>query len=156
MFRIKVYVDGACRNNGKPTAKAGVGVYFGEDDSRNISKPLDGDIQTNNRAELTAMLISLQLLLKTEDVELDQFKVYSDSKYSIDCITKWISGWKRNNWKTSSNEPVKNKDLIESIYDNMIQFRDLEFVYIKAHTTEMDEDSIGNRWADKLATLGAI
>ena len=34
---IYVYTDGACINNGKPNARAGIGVYFGENDSRNIS-----------------------------------------------------------------------------------------------------------------------
>jgi ribonuclease HI len=156
MLRIKVYTDGACKNNGKPTAKAGIGIYFDEDDKRNVSKPLEGMIQTNNRAELSAIYTALQILLKTEDIITDEFKVYSDSKYSIDCVTKWIHGWKEKGWKTSSNEPVKNKDLIEGIYNCIGKFRDLEFVYIKAHTTNMDEDSIGNRWADKFATSGAL
>ena len=43
---IHVYTDGSCHNNGRTNARAGYGVYFGENDSRNISKPLKGK-QTN-------------------------------------------------------------------------------------------------------------
>ena len=65
---IKVFTDGACRMNGSVNAKAGIGVYFGKDDQRNVSKPLQnlwvkgrGNIsnkikQTNNTAELSAVV----------------------------------------------------------------------------------------------------
>ena len=52
---LKVYTDGACSNNGKLNAKAGFGVYFGKNDSRNISKRVIGK-QTNNVAELLAII----------------------------------------------------------------------------------------------------
>ena len=36
------------------------GVYFGENDSRNIHRPLRGVIQTNQRAELRAAIEVLE------------------------------------------------------------------------------------------------
>ena len=58
---IHVYTDGACSNNGKPDAKAGFGVYFGENDNRNLSETFTGP-QTNNRAELLAIIRALTIL----------------------------------------------------------------------------------------------
>ena len=59
---IVVYTDGACSNNGKKSAKAGIGVYFGEGDPRNISERITGK-QTNNAAELTAILRAVESLV---------------------------------------------------------------------------------------------
>lgn len=56
---ILVYTDGACQRNGQPGAKAGVGVFFGENHPKNISVHLSGDRQTNQRAELTAALLAV-------------------------------------------------------------------------------------------------
>ncbi|KAJ3009913.1 UNVERIFIED_CONTAM: Ribonuclease H1, partial [Siphonaria sp. JEL0065] len=50
--RLTIYTDGACGGNGKRNARGGIGVFFGEGDTRNISEPLPGPVQTNNRAEL--------------------------------------------------------------------------------------------------------
>ena len=58
-----IYTDGACTGNGTENARAGYGVYFGKDDPRNVAAPLEGELQTNNRAELQAILVALQLSL---------------------------------------------------------------------------------------------
>jgi ribonuclease HI len=57
----EVYVDGACENNGKPNAIAGYGIWFGHGDSRNVSEPLEGRIQTNQRAELMAAAVGAEV-----------------------------------------------------------------------------------------------
>uniref|UniRef100_A0A914Z6A9 ribonuclease H n=1 Tax=Panagrolaimus superbus TaxID=310955 RepID=A0A914Z6A9_9BILA len=49
-----VYTDGACSNNGKTTAAAGFGVYWGEGHKDNVSAPVTGE-PTNNRAEYEAI-----------------------------------------------------------------------------------------------------
>jgi len=56
-----VYTDGACAHNGKPNAKAGIGIYFGKDDIRNVSEPIEGK-QTNNCAELLAVIKTYDLI----------------------------------------------------------------------------------------------
>ena len=58
-----VYTDGACTNNGKETAKAGIGIYFQDNDSRNVSRRITGK-QTNNRAELLAIIVSYFIINK--------------------------------------------------------------------------------------------
>ena len=56
-----VYTDGACSNNGKRGALAGIGIFFGINDSRNVSKRIEGK-QTNNMAELTAIIETYSII----------------------------------------------------------------------------------------------
>lgn len=75
---IEIYTDGCCFRNGRPDAIAGVGVYFGPKDNRNISEPLSGNIQTNQRAEITAVIRALQSVPKDSKVS-----ICTDSSYVI-------------------------------------------------------------------------
>ena len=63
MEEINVYTDGACSRNGQPNAKAGLGVYFGDDDYRNYGARIGGK-QTNNRAEVMAILSAADILYR--------------------------------------------------------------------------------------------
>jgi len=147
---VHVYTDGSSRKNGQVGAVAGVGVYFGEGDERNVSEPLEGLQQTNQRAELTAILRALQIVPKTQNLE-----IITDSNYSINCSTVWYKNWQKNGWTTSGKEPVLNKDLVVDIR-KLIDQRDAagsttEMTWIKGH----DNDP-GNEAADKLAVAGAM
>ncbi|TKR77050.1 hypothetical protein L596_018098 [Steinernema carpocapsae] len=57
-----VYTDGACSSNGRKNARAGYGVYWGDDHPDNVSKPLEGSVATNNRAELQAVVVACSRL----------------------------------------------------------------------------------------------
>ena len=75
-----VYVDGACRNNGRENAKGGYGVYYGDEDPRNVSVPLDrvdpnGIRPTNQRAELWAMNHALKNILNELQDETEKEKL---------------------------------------------------------------------------------
>ena len=80
-----VFTDGACRNNGKPTACAGIGIYFGPNDGRNVSRRITGK-QTNNVAELTA-IIEVYTIIKQDILSGKEITIFSDSEYSIRCCT---------------------------------------------------------------------
>ena len=60
-MEVTVYTDGACSRNGQKGAKAGLGVYFGENDYRNCSERIEGK-QTNNTAEVKAILKVAEIL----------------------------------------------------------------------------------------------
>ncbi|XP_060535979.1 ribonuclease H1 isoform X2 [Cylas formicarius] len=119
---VIVYTDGACENNGKANAKAGIGVWFGDGNPLNISKPVFGRA-TNNTAEIQAPTEALKLL---RELGYKKAKVLTDSQFTINCITKWIHNWKRNSWKLSSGGPVKNKEDLVKL-DNIIQ----QFEHVK-------------------------
>ena len=50
-------------------------------------------------------------------------KIVSDSEYTIKACSIWLSAWKKNNWKTSKGEDVKNKEIIESIDSSMTRIK---------------------------------
>ncbi|RDI87485.1 hypothetical protein Vi05172_g2261 [Venturia inaequalis] len=146
---LEIWTDGACRGNGKNGAVAGVGVYFGDQDPRNMAEPLSGTRQTNQRAELTAIKRALNCSPLNRHV-----LIHSDSNYSIKCVTDWFPKWEKNNWKNSANKDVENKDLIQEILalirDREISGVKTNFHWVKGHGTDY-----GNNEADKLAVAGA-
>ncbi|KAI9679190.1 MAG: hypothetical protein M1817_005209 [Caeruleum heppii] len=146
---LHVYTDGSSLYNGSEAATAGVGVYFGPDDQRNLSEPLDGYRQTNQRAELTAMQRALDIAPRQQDVN-----ILTDSSYSIKCVTEWYHKWLANGWTNASGKMIENRDLIEAILKT-IQQRDslggkTDFTWLKGHA-----DNAGNIAADHLAVSAA-
>jgi len=147
---IRIFTDGSCINNGLPNAKAGIGIYFGENDSRNVSKPFY-NIPTNNRAELYAIIKATEII-QDDIINNINVTIYTDSDYSIKCITMYGTKMNANNWVKN----IPNKDLVKQIYLIFNKYKNLHIKYIKAHTSNTDELSIGNSKADKLANYGAF
>lgn len=116
---------------------------------RNVSERLQGELQTNQRAELTAILRALQKVPVDQDI-----RIFSDSQYSIKCVAEWYKRWEQNGWKTDKG-PVKNKDLVEAIRAVIDEREELGtntyFRWIKGHA-----DDPGNIAADELAVRGAM
>ncbi|KAK0669266.1 putative ribonuclease [Cercophora samala] len=144
-----VYTDGAAPGNGKSHATAGIGVYFGPGDPRNISRRLPGPLQTNQRAELMAIQLALEWFPPTTSVE-----IRTDSQYSIDCVTKWYLGWVKNGWKSAKEGPVKNDDIIKPIRA-LIDKRDAAGARTKFTKVAGHSGDKGNDEADRLAVEGA-
>ena len=147
---IKVFTDGACSMNGSVNAKAGIGVYFGKGDKRNISKRITGK-QTNNTAELYAV-IEVFSVLKNEIEQGGNVIVYTDSEYVIKCCTSYGEKCEKNNWKKKKGE-IPNLELVKEAYSLYKKFDNVQLEWIRAHTNQTDELSIGNEGADKLANM---
>lgn len=92
---MRVFTDGACSHNGKPGAKAGYAVWFPDHSDWSISKRVPSDqSQTNQRGELSAIHEAVKIL--TERGYLDEdIVIYTDSDYSINCLTKWLGKGRR-------------------------------------------------------------
>jgi ribonuclease HI len=149
---ICVYIDGSCINNGKITAKAGYGVFFDYNDSRNEYGNIEGK-QSNNTGELTALIRALEIL-KTEISEKKIIDIYTDSEYVIKCSGSYGSKLAKNNWKTQQDKVPPNLKLLQKIYELYNpNKKTINIYYIKAHTDLTDKHSIGNREADKLANM---
>lgn len=146
---ISVFTDGACSNNGKPTAKAGLGVYFGKDDGRNVSKPITGK-QSNNTAELSAVIEVFRILVK-EIKASEEIIIYSDSTYTIRWSGEYGSKCESNGWSTNKNIP--NLELGKKLYLLCKAQPNVKLEHIKAHTGLTDELSLGNEGADMMANL---
>lgn len=140
-----IYTDGACSNNGRPNAAAGIGIYFGEGDPRNVSKRLPlTQKQTNNVAELEAILQAYPII----EAELGQktFCIVSDSEYAIRCLTTYGASCDAGQWK----KDIPNKELVRALYTTY-KDKGVQSMHIMAHTGKTDAHSVGNDGADRLA-----
>lgn len=150
---VIVFTDGSCMCK-RITPKAGYGVYFPNEELKNVSRPFIWKPITSQRAELYAIYTALKLVFTK--LEVNTVTIYTDSKYSINSLTDWVHKWIKNGWKGENKKPIKNKDIIERIYNIMSYYKDkIKFVHVKSHTNKKDFNSIGNQIADDLATKGA-
>ncbi|CAD6190118.1 unnamed protein product [Caenorhabditis auriculariae] len=124
-----VYTDGACSNNGKGHAKAGWGIYWGDNHEWNAFGAVHGPA-TNNRGELLAV----QKALETAEInEMDKLVIRTDSNLLIKSMEQFMKKWKKNGWKTTSGEPVKNQDLLTSI-DDLTKKVKVKFEHVRGHS----------------------
>lgn len=137
--KVVIYTDGACSGNPGPGGWGALLTY------NDITKELCGGEKdtTNNRMELMAVIESLNSLKESCEVEL-----FTDSKYVLDGLTKWIHNWKAKGWKTANKKPVKNVDLWKSL-DTACQRHEIDWNWVKGHT-----GNVGNEKADELARQG--
>ena len=155
---VNVYCDGSAVNNGKKNAAGGIGVYFGQHDSRNISEPFLLGIPTNQKAELYAMLRTLQILTRMveENTHIEyEFHIYTDSEYTINCLDQWIPTWMNHDWHKADGKKVKNIDLLKQISSYYYSHRRLfKLHHVRSHTGDETPHAIGNKNADQLAVNG--
>lgn len=136
---LYAFTDGSCYPNPGPGGWGVRLIWNG------TGKELFGGApdQTNNTMELTAIQMALQAR-RSLNVEM---RIYTDSKYCIGCLTQWHWGWKRNGWRTSKGEPVKNREIIEAttplITDNV------SFKWVKGHAGHVHNERV-----DELAGMG--
>ena len=142
-----VYTDGACSNNGKANAIAGIGIFFGIDDNRNVSKKIEGK-QTNNTAELSAIIENYSII-ENDIINGKKIAIVSDSEYAIKCVSSYGEKCCKKDW----NVDIPNKELVKTVYDNYKDKRNIQFIHVKAHTNNTDIHSFGNDQADKLANM---
>jgi ribonuclease HI len=140
---VYVYTDGACSGNPGP---GGWGVLLKHE---NAEKELYGSEKetTNNRMELMAAIQGLKAIKPAKN-GLREVVLCTDSKYVRNGITEWIGNWKKNDWKTSTNKPVKNVDLWKEL-DEVRNLRDVRFIWVLGHNGHIE-----NERADKLACRG--
>ena len=138
-----VYCDGACRGNPGPGGWGCVVVRS------NVESEYWGGASdtTNNRMELQAAIEGLTILKSSSCIT-----VVTDSTYVQKVITQWLKNWKNNRWRTSTNKPVKNRDLWEKL-DQLVENREVHWKWVKGHSGHtMNEraDQLANRAIDEM------
>lgn len=123
---LKIWTDGSCLGNPGPG-----GWGFIATDGTNVAERSGGEANTtNNRMELMAVIRALNAAHRHSEVEL-----HVDSKYVKDGMESWLKNWKRNNWRTRTNKPVKNQDLWMEL-DSVAQKIKIHWVWVKGHAGE--------------------
>ncbi|MBC1242025.1 MULTISPECIES: ribonuclease HI [Nostoc] len=134
-----IYTDGACTGNPGPGGW-GVVVYFSDGSIHEM-----GDASphtTNNKMEMQAAIAALQFLQTSQQTK--PITLYTDSEYLINCVTKWVKGWKKKGWKKSDGNPVQNQDLLEILDE--LNTEQVKWQYVKGHS-----GNIGNERCDAIA-----
>lgn len=124
MKNIEIYTDGACSGNPGKGGWGAVLVY------KNTEKEISGYEKetTNNRMELTAVIMALKALKEPCNVKLT-----TDSKYVCDAVNKgWVYFWKSRGWKKADKKPALNVDLWEQLLE-LLSIHNVEFNWVKGH-----------------------
>ncbi|MCK4944947.1 MAG: ribonuclease HI [Alphaproteobacteria bacterium] len=140
MKHIDMFTDGACSGNPGPGGW-GVVLRYGRHE-----KDINGGIAsstTNNRMELQAVIEGLSCLKGRCHVT-----IHTDSKYVMDGVTKYLTGWKAKGWKTSNKKEVKNIDLWKNL-DELLPRHQTDWVWVRGHNGHTE-----NERADTLARAG--
>ncbi len=136
MKKIDIFTDGACSGNPGPGGWGAILRYNGHE------KELSGGAAdtTNNRMEMTAVIEGLAALTERCNVT-----IHTDSKYVMDGVTKYLSGWKQRDWKTADKKDVKNPDLWKAL-DTLLPQHHISWIWVKGHNGHAE-----NERADLLA-----
>ncbi|MSU45508.1 MAG: ribonuclease HI [Candidatus Zambryskibacteria bacterium] len=132
-----IFTDGSARGNPGP---GGWGAIILNPDTA-IELGGREDHATNNRMELTAAISALESSPNDREII-----IYIDSAYVVNGITRWVNGWMRNNWKTSTKDDVVNRDLWERLVE-AVAHKVIDWKLIKGHA-----GTPGNERCDVIAT----
>ena len=137
---VEIYTDGACSGNPGPGGWGAL-LRYGT-----VEKELSGGegLTTNNRMELMGAISALEALKKPARI-----KLYTDSVYVKDGMTKWLKGWKAKGWLTADKKPVKNMELWQRL-EAATHIHQIDWLWVKGHSGHPE-----NERADALAR-GAI
>jgi ribonuclease HI len=145
-----VWTDGACSGNPGPGGWAAIVVPA---DGGALTELSGGEPHTtNNRMEYMAALEGLRSLDAGSNV-----CIVTDSRLMLDSMTKWIHGWKKKGWKTSSGDPVKNQDLVRALDEAIGRHAHVRWHWVKGHETGAEHaHKVLNDRADQLAVAAAL
>lgn len=147
-----VFTDGATPSNGKQDAKSSFATVWPYHPAFNFVDTFpDEEKQTNNRAELRAILKAFEQADIVDPSREKTLIIFTDSMFNINVATNWIFRWHHNGWKKPDNKEPANLDLIKILFE-YLSLRKVSFHHVKAHTGGSDWKSIYNDMVDRLAT----
>lgn len=129
---VEIFTDGACRGNPGPGGWAALMRYGGHERVIRGAEPAT----TNNRMELTAAIEALAALRRRSRVTLT-----TDSQYLRQGVQQWVHNWKRNGWRTSQKQPVKNRDLWERL-DELQGRHEVDWRWVKGHSGHPENERV--------------
>lgn len=147
---VLLFTDGGCSGNPGP----GGWAYLIVSESKGVIDERWGaeKLTTNNRMELSAAVAALEAVLADSSLRANPITLYTDSQYLQKGITSWIQNWKRNGWKTSSKEPVKNQDLWQRL-DQLTTRLQVEWRWVKGHAGHEYNERVDRLTQEAIASL---
>jgi ribonuclease HI len=150
---LVVHINGACRNNGKPDARAAYGVYFGPDSKYNSSGLLDASLpQTSTRAEIEGLVQAIKTIkrITEKDMKITDVKIATDSQYLVDAVSIWMSDWKKSKGLNSDGRPVAHFQVLEELCSTMdyMQYSDDGGIECQMWWIEREKNEAADRLAN--------
>ena len=137
---IIIYTDGGCRGN--PGLGAWGAILISERHNLRLEIGESEDNVTNNKMEMKAVIKALERLKHSHNI-----KLYSDSAYLVNGMTKWIYSWQKNNWIKSDKKPVENKEYWLRLIE-LSKKHNIEFIKVKGHSSNKE-----NNRADEIVNI---
>jgi ribonuclease HI len=172
---IEIFTDGSCCKNGKKSARGGFSlimagnkehyknVYYGSvPDGPNQEAP------TNIRAEGYAIFYSLKLISKWVKAgkSANVCKIYTDSEFWVNMITKYMPKWKEADFDNKANTDLTKKIWNEWSKINLVEGLYMDIQHVYAHNKNKGAEAeigtfdkwayINNESADKVANHARI
>ena len=144
MKSYTIYTDGSCLKN--PGGPGGFACIIIDDSTNQIiaNKALGEYTTTNNRMELEAAILGLKYFKTKSKITL-----ITDSTYVRSGFEKgWVEKWKKNNWKNSLKQDVKNRDLWEDLL-SLVETHDVKFIWVRGHDTNKYNNMVDAMARDK-------
>ncbi len=135
---VEVFTDGACSGNPGPGGWGVLLRFKGQERELSGAEP----DTTNNRMEMTAVLMGLRALKRDCAV-----RITSDSQYVIRGIQEWLPNWRRNGFRTASKKPVANEDLWRALDEEARKHR-VEWQWVRGHSGHAENERV-----DELARI---
>lgn len=139
---ILIFTDGACSGNPGPGGWGAI-IYIPSGQVTELGKSQNPT--TNNQMELRAVIEALKFVSASKQ----KVNVFTDSTYVIRGITKWVFGWKKNNWKNIEGKSVLNQELWEELLfyvQKVSKLNSLNWHYVRGH-----QGIPGNERCDEIA-----
>ena len=144
MKQVELFTDGACKGNPGPGGWGAL-LRMGKHEKELSGSEAD---TTNNRMEMTAVIRGLSALIEPCEVAL-----YTDSKYVIDGITKWVHGWQKRGWKTAAKKPVLNEDLWWQLLDVAAR-HEVSWNWVKGHNGHPENERVDRLASERAEQAG--
>ena len=157
---VIAYTDGSAIGNGSVNATGGIGVFFGDNDPRNICKSVLVPRVTNNICELFAVIQAIEKIIDTESTTIGlRIVIFTDSEYIVKSVLQYSKAWEKNGYKNKRGQPIKNMVLMKRVIELYKKYN-VKLHHCMAHKSE-PRDPVkrkvwyGNKMADLLARKGS-
>lgn len=130
---ITFYTDGSCSPNPGP------GGFAVIRDMKPVVLGAEKD-STNIRMEGFAIIAALKF------ADGEPCRIYTDSEFWINVITKWAPGWAANGWKKKTG-PIKNLEIVTEAFELYGQSQ-AELIWVRGHANDPGNEK-ADEWANK-------
>ncbi|KAF2704177.1 ribonuclease H-like protein [Pleomassaria siparia CBS 279.74] len=152
-----VYIDGACRDNGRSNARASYGVYFGTGSPHNANGIVPNSVpQTSTRAEIEALAKAIDIIFSicNQDYRLSDIKIATDSSFLVKAMSEWVEGWIEAKGMGLNGRKVAHYERLKELHEKLdyMEYSDEGGIYVQLwhipRSMNVEADALANAALD--------